>query len=229
MERTDKKFEQEISELRTKLCRMGDLIIEQMEQALRCLREHDFRGARMVVERDVEVNRMDIDLEEMCFRFLALYQPVAGDLRLITAVMKIATELERIGDRLVDVCGAVHDHSERDSIESHDEISRMGALATVMVRDSMTAFSQTDASVAKKVFEKDKEFDALYCETFSRLMTAAKEPEKGEHDTRLALLSKDLNEISEHATNIAEGVMFMVDGKEITHMDMHERRGSGTR
>jgi phosphate transport system protein len=226
MEHTHKKFDLELSELRTKLSQMGDLVIEQMERALACLSEHDVLGTRIIIERDILVNRRDIDLEEMGLQFLALHQPVAGDLRFITAVMKITTELERIGDRVVDVCGAVHNRDGRDSADSHGEISRMGALATAMVGDSMAAFAQPDTSLAKEVFHKDKEFDALYCDVFSKLMTSAKDPDKIAHDAKLAFLSKDLNEISEHATNIAEVVMFMVDGKEITHMDIHERRAT---
>jgi phosphate transport system protein len=226
MEHTRKKFDLELSDLRTKLGQMGDLVIDQMERALACLSEHDVLGTRIIIERDTNVNRMDIDLEEMCLQYLALNQPVAGDLRFVTAVMRITTELERIGDRVVDMCDAVHNRDDRDSIDSHDEISRMGVLAVAMVRDSMSAFAQADTSPAKEVFQKDKEFDALYCDAFSKLMTSAKDPDKIAHDAKLAFLSKDLSEISEHATNIAEVVMFMVDGKEITHMDMHERRAT---
>ena len=102
----------------------------------------------------------------------------------------------------------------------------MGALATAMVRDSMMAFSQADTSLAKGVFNKDKEFDALYGGVFARLISSAKEPKKIAHDTKLAFLSKDLNGIAEHAANVAEVVIFMVDGKEITHMDMHEPRAT---
>jgi phosphate transport system protein len=226
MEHNHKRFELELSDLRSKLSQMGNVVIEQMEQALACLSEHDVRGTRVIVERDINVNRMDIDLEEMCLQFLALHQPVAGDLRFITAVMKITTELERIGDRAVDVCAAVHEREDRDPIESHREIARMGALATEMVRDSLSAFTQADTSIAKNVFRKDREFDALYCDVFSRLISSPKEPAEIKHDTQLAFLSKDLNEMSEHATNIAEAVVFMVEGKEITHMDMHERRAT---
>jgi phosphate transport system protein len=224
MEHNHKNFELELSELRSKLSQMGNLAIEQMEGALRCLSEHDVQGTRAIVERDNDINRFDIELEEMCLQLLALHQPVAGDLRLITAVMKISTELERLGDRVVDVCAAVHARDDRDSIVSHGEISRMGVLATAMVRDSLLAFSKADAALAKGVFQKDREFDALYSDVFARLMTSPKDPSKVEHDTRLAFLSRDLNEMDEHATNIAEAVVFMVEGKEITHMDTHERR-----
>ena len=222
-----KKFDLELSDLRTKLGQMGELVVAQLEAVLACLSEHDVRATRMIIEQDSNVNRMDIDLEEICLQFLALHQPVAGDLRLITAAMKITTELERIGDRVVNICEAVHDRDEREPVISHAEVSQMGTLALAMVRDSLTAFSRGDASLARRVFEKDKEFDALYGEAFAKLTAAlAKDPERVAHDVRLAFLSRDLNEISEHATNIAEVVMFMIDGKEITHMDMHERRAA---
>ncbi len=225
MQHTHKNIDLELSDLRTKLGQMGDLVIAQMESALACMNEHDVRGTRMIIEQDSNVNQMDIDLEEMCLQFLALHQPVAGDLRLIAAAMKITSELERIGDRVVNICEIVHDRGERESATSHAEVWQMGKLALAMVRDSLTAFARSDSSIAKRVFEKDKEFDALYGETFAKLTaTVAKDPARVSHDTNLAFLSRDLNEISEHATNIAEMVMFMVDGKEITHMDMHERR-----
>jgi phosphate transport system protein len=222
-----KKFDLELSDLRTKLGQMGELVVAQLEGVLACLSEHDVRATRMIIEQDSNVNRMDIDLEEFCLQFLALHQPVAGDLRLITATMKITTELERIGDRVVNICEAVHDRDEREPVISHAEVSQMGTLALAMVRDSLTAYSGMDGSLARRVFEKDKEFDALYGEAFAKLTAAlAKDPERVAHDVRLAFLSRDLNEISEHATNIAEVVMFMIDGKEITHMDMHERRAA---
>jgi len=222
-----KKFDLELSDLRTKLGQMGELVVAQLEGVLACLSEHDVRATRMIVEQDSNVNRMDIDLEEICLQFLALHQPVAGDLRLITATMKITTELERIGDRVVNICEAVHDRDEREPVISHAEVSQMGTLALAMVRDSLTAYSRMDGSLARRVFEKDKEFDALYGEAFAKLTAAlAKDPERVARDVRLAFLSRDLNEISEHATNIAEVVMFMIDGKEITHMDMHEQRAA---
>jgi phosphate transport system protein len=222
-----KKFDLELSDLRTKLGQMGELVTAQLEAVLACLSEHDVRATRMIIEQDSNVNRMDIDLEEICLQFLALHQPVAGDLRLITATMKITTELERIGDRVVNICEAVHDRGEREPVISHAEVPEMGTLALAMVRDSLMAFTRVDGSLARRVFEKDKEFDALYGEVFAKLTAPlAKDPDRGAHDVRLAFLSKDLNEISEHATNIAEVVIFMIDGKEITHMDMHERRAA---
>jgi phosphate transport system protein len=222
-----KKFDLELSDLRTKLGQMGELVVAQLEAVLACLSEHDVRATRMIIEQDSNVNRMDIDLEEICLQFLALHQPVAGDLRLITATMKITTELERIGDRVVNICEAVHDRGEHEPVISHAEVPEMGTLALAMVRDGLMAFTRVDGSLARQVFEKDKEFDALYGEVFAKLTAPlAKDPDRGAHDVRLAFLSKDLNEISEHATNIAEVVMFMIDGKEITHMDMHERRAA---
>lgn len=225
MEHEHKKLDLELSDLRTKLNKMGDLVTAQIEAALACLSEHDVRGTRPIIESDIDVNRMDIDLEETCLQFLALHHPVAGDLRLITATMKITTELERIGDRVVNLCEAVHDRDESDQAASHADVLQMGALALAMVRDSLMAFVQADRSLARRVFEKDKEFDALYGEVFAQLTASlARDTGRVAHDAKMAFLSKDLNEISEHATNIAEAVLFMIDGKEIAHMDMHERR-----
>ena len=154
MEHTDKQFDLELSNLRTKLSQMGDMVITQIDGALECLSEHDVRGTRVIIECDINVNRMDIDLEEMCMQLLALHQPVAGDLRLITVVMKITTELERIGDRVVNICEAVHDRDERDPVTSHAEVSQMGARALAMVLDSLTAFPEWTGRSPNECFRR---------------------------------------------------------------------------
>jgi phosphate transport system protein len=224
MEHTHKTFHLELSELHTKVNRMAALVIEQLERALVCLKEHNIGDAHTIIERDISVNRMDIEVEEMGLQFLALHQPVAGDLRFITAAMNISTELERIGDRVVNICEAVAGGDARDSVPTDPQVLQIGKLATAMVHDAMAAFTRNDAALVKPVWEKDKEFDALYSHVFPNLITSlAKDPERIVRDAKLALLSKDLNEISEHATNIAEMVMFM-EGKKLSHMDSHERR-----
>ena len=224
MEHKHRAFQLELAELRTKVSRMGELVIEQVERALVCLKERDIGDARAIIERDINVTRMDIDVEEMCLQFLALHQPVAGDLRFITAAMKITTELERIGDRVVNLCEAVVYGGAHYPVPTDAQVFQIGRLAAAIVRDAMAAFSRSDAAVVHPVMEKDKDFDALYSHVFANLITSlAKDPERIARDANLALLSKDLNEISEHATNIAEMVMFMVEGKELHHMDMYER------
>lgn len=225
MEHRHKTFQLELAELRTKVSEMGELVIEQLERALVCLKEHNVSDARTITEQDINVNRMDVDVEEICLQFLALHQPVAGDLRFITAAMKITTELERIGDRVVNICEAVANGDAPDPVSTDAQVLEISKLATGMVRDAMAAFSRSDAALVKSVWEKDKEFDDLYSHVFPNLITSlAKDPERIARDAKLALLSKDLNEISEHATNIAEMVMFMVEGKELSHMDRYERR-----
>jgi phosphate transport system protein len=225
MEHQHKTFHLELAELRTKVSEMGELVIEQLERALVCLKEHNVSDARTITERDINVNRMDIDVEEICLQVLALHQPVAGDLRFITAAMKITTELERIGDRVVNICEAVANGDAPDPVSTDAQVLQISKLATGMVRDAIAAFSRSDAALVKSVWEKDKEFDDLYSHVFPNLITSlAKDPERIARDAKLALLSKDLNEISEHATNIAEMVMFMVEGKELSHMDRYERR-----
>jgi phosphate transport system protein len=225
MEHKHKTFHLELAELRTKVSEMGELVIEQLERALVCLKEHNVKDARTITERDINVNRMDIHVEEICLQFLALHQPVAGDLRFITAAMKITAELERIGDRVVNICEAVANGDAPDPVSTDAQVLQISTLATEMVRDAMAAFSRSDAALVKSVWEKEKKFDDLYSHVFPNLITSlAKDPERIARDAKLALLSKDLNEISEHATNIAEMVMFMVEGKELSHMDRYERR-----
>ena len=227
MEHTNKRYDQELSALSRKLSEMGDLVVSRLETALRAFAEHDLEAARAIIERDVDLNRMDIEIEESCLQLLALHQPAARDLRLIAAAMMTATELERLGDRGVNICEEVTAPDAQDSIPADPEVLRMGDLALAMVRAGIEAFSRTDRSAVARVMQMDKEFDALYSEAFPRIVTSlAKDSERIARDTKLAFLAKDLNEISEHATNIAELVIFMVDDKEIQHMDMHERRGS---
>jgi phosphate transport system protein len=227
MEHTNKRYDQELSALSRKLSEMGDLVVSRLETALRAFAEHDLETARAIIERDVDLNRMDIEIEESCLQLLALHQPAARDLRLIAAAMMTATELERLGDRGVNICEEVTAPDAQDSIPADPEVLRMGDLALAMVRAGIEAFSRTDSSAVARVMQMDKEFDALYSEAFPRIVTSlAKDSERIARDTKLAFLAKDLNEISEHATNIAELVIFMVDGKEIMHMDMHERRAS---
>lgn len=225
MEHTDKRYGQELSALSAGLIQMGEIVVNQIVCALDCFANHDVSGARAIIERDTDVNRRDIELEESCLHLLALHQPAAVDLRLVTAAMKITTELERIGDRVVNICEALANGDAQDPLPSDAQVLQIGKLAAAMVRDAMAAFSRSDVFLTKAVWEKDKEFDALYSHIFPNLITSlAKDPRRIARDAKLALLSKDLNEISEHATNIAEVVMFLVNGKEITHMDMHERR-----
>src|SRR5271166_209905 len=156
MEHDHRRFDLELLDLRERIGQMGDLVVEQIDSAIRCLTEHDISSARIIIDRDNIVNRMDIELETMCLQLLALHQPVASDLRLITAAMKITTELERIGDRVVNICEVVHDGDERDPVTSHDKISQMGALATAMVRDSVTAFSRQNSAIARQVISRTR-------------------------------------------------------------------------
>jgi phosphate transport system protein len=172
MEHKHKTFHLELAELRTKVSEMGELVIEQLERVLVCLKEHNVTDARTITERDTNVNRMGIDVEEMCLQFLALHQPVAGDLRFITAAMKITTELERIGNRVVNICEAVANGDAPDPVSTDAQVLQISKLATGMVRDAMAAFSRSDAALVKSVWEKDKEFDDHYSHVFPNLITS---------------------------------------------------------
>ena len=228
MEHQHKKFEQELSDLREKVGQMGELALDQLKSALRDLTSHDVGNARSLIERDAGINRMDVEIEAQCLQLLALHQPVAADLRTVAAAMKITTELERAGDRVVNICEAIHDREDDDAVAAHAEIAEMGALAVTMIADSVSAFTQRDAAMARQVFATDKKFDALYGAAFPRVIAIrSADTAKAAQEAKLAFLLRDLNEISEHATNIAEAVIFMVAGKDLMHMDLHERRSNG--
>lgn len=207
---------------------MGELALDQLKSALRDLTSHNVSNARSLIERDASINRMDVEIEERCLQLLALHQPVAADLRTVAAAIKITTELERVGDRVVNICEAIHGREEDDAVAAHAEIAEMGAMAATMIADSVAAFTQHDAAMARRVFATDKKFDALYGAAFPRVIAIrSADTAKAAQEAKLAFLLRDLNEISEHATNIAEAVIFMVVGKDLTHMDLHERRSNG--
>lgn len=228
MEHQHKKFEQELNDLRGKVGQMGELALDQLTRALRDLIDHDVNNAQRLIERDTSLNRLDVEIEERCLQLLALHQPVAADLRMVAAALKITTELERVGDRVVNICEAIHDREEDDSVAAHAEIAEMGSLASTMLADSVAAFTQRDAAMARGVFATDKKFDAIYGAAFPRVIAIrTADAAKAAQEAKLAFLLRDLNEISEHATNIAEAVIFMVAGKDPTHMDLHERRSIG--
>ena len=224
MEHKHKTFHLELSELRTRVTGLGELVIEQFERALVCLKDHKVSDAHNHrAGRQCEPNGY------RCGRDLpAVTCPSSAGGRRPPLHNRGNEDYYRtgtLGDRVVNICEAVADGGVHDPISTDAQVLRIGHLATAMVRDAMAAFSRSDPALVKSVWEKEKEFDALYSHVVPNLITSlAKDPERIARDARLALLSKDLNEISEHATNIAEVVMFMVEGKELSHMDMYERR-----
>src|SRR5277367_1375491 len=157
LQHTNSRYEQDLSELRESLLRMGELVCDQIRSAVECLFAGDAAGAAAIAARDTEVNRLDSEIDERCVRVLALNQPAAIDLRMIMASLKITTDLERIGDQAVNICSRLSDGASRSSFNVDGDIERMAVTARSMVKSSLDALQNSDSILAKAVIETDDE------------------------------------------------------------------------
>lgn len=217
---TNRQYEEDLRGLRAGLLKMGGLVERQIAEAVDALVNRDSDHAREVIQRDEEVNRMDNDNDEQCIRLLALHQPTASDLRFITTGLKITTDLERIGDNAVNICERVLELNEEPQLKPYLDLPRMAAAAQSMLKDSLDAFLRDDVVLAEEVIERDDEVDQLNYQMYRELLSyMAEDPHTIGRATRLLFISKYLERIADHATNIAEMVVFMVKGRTIRHMD----------
>ncbi|MEA2626496.1 MAG: phosphate transport system protein [Candidatus Binatota bacterium] len=217
-EHTDRHFELELQNLQELILRMGGLVEAQISRAIDSLVERDSEQAREVIAGDREVNQLDIAIDELCLKLLALHQPAAGDLRFITTGLKITTDLERIGDQAVNVCERALELNEEPQLKPYIDVPRLAAEATTMVRESLDAFVRRDTQLASNVCLEDDVVDALYEQIFRELLSyMAENPRTITRATRILFVAKYLERIADHATNIAEMVIFMVNGKMIRH------------
>jgi phosphate transport system protein len=215
---TDRHFEGELQTLQQLLLRMGGLVEQQIARAIEALVERDSDLAREVITRDREVNQLDILVDEECLKLIALHQPAASDLRLVTTAMKIDTDIERIGDMAVNICERVLELNEEPTLKPYIDIPRMAKEAQGMVRDSLDAFVQRNTDLAADVIDRDDLVDGLAHQVYRELLSyMAEDPRTIARATRILLISKYLERIADHATNIAEMVVFMVDGRMIRH------------
>lgn len=163
---------------------------------------------------------MDLDVDDHCVRLLALHQPAASDLRFITTGLKITTDLERIGDNAVNICERALELNDEPLLKPYIDIARMSEIAQSMVKDSLDAFMRDDTILAKEVIERDDEVDQLNYQLYRELLSfMAEDPRTIARGTRILFVSKYLERIADHATNIAEQVVFMVEGRSIKHME----------
>ncbi len=221
---TNRQYEEELRSLRTSLLQMGGLVERQIANAVDSLVERDSELARRTIARDAEVNRMDIDIDALCIRLLALRQPAASDLRFITTGLKITTDLERIGDMAVNICERALELNHEPVLKPYIDIPRMATLAQSMVKDSLDAFVNDDTDLAEQVIARDDGVDQLNYQIFRELLSyMAEEPRTIGRATRVLFVSKYLERIADHSTNIAEMVVFMVKGKTIRHMDKDKK------
>ncbi|HSP99112.1 MAG TPA: phosphate signaling complex protein PhoU [Candidatus Dormibacteraeota bacterium] len=216
----DRHYDEELQELRHNLLEMGGLVEKQIADAIRALVERDDEFARLIIERDRTVNRMEVQIDDLCLRLLALHQPAARDLRLITTALKINTDLERAGDMAENICERVLELCREPQLKPLIDLPRMAAIAQGMLRQSLDAFVREDTELALQVCHQDDEVDQLADQLLRELLTfMLEDPHTISRALRLIFISKYLERLADHATNIAEMVIFMVKGKSIRHMD----------
>jgi len=218
-EHTDKKYDEELKKLRDELLYMGGLVEDQIQKAVKSLVDRDSDLARVIIERDHEVNRLDVEIDEVCIRLLALHQPAGRDLRFVTTGLKITTDLERIGDMAVNICERALELNQEPQLKPYIDIPRMASIAERMIRESLDAFVREDTDLALKVCKDDDEVDQLNAQIFHDTVNfMIEDPQTISRATKISSISKYLERIADHATNIAEIVIFMVKGKSIRHM-----------
>lgn len=218
-EHTDKKFEEDLSKLRDDILSMGGLVEDQIHKAVHSLVNRDSNLAETIIERDHEVNQLDVDIDDLCIRLLALHQPAAKDLRLITTALKITTDLERIGDMAVNICERALELNREPQLKPYIDIPRMAHISQQMIRESLDAFVREDTDLALKVCKDDQEVDDLNSQIFRETISfMVEDPKTINRAMKITFISKYLERIADHATNIGEMVIFMVKGKSIRHL-----------
>jgi phosphate transport system protein len=211
-------FHEELDALKQTLLAMGGLVEDQIRRVMTALLERDNDLAQEVIDRDRQVNAYDVEVDEKCVELLALHQPAAGDLRFITTAMKIVTDLERIGDQAVNIGQRTLELNAEPQLKPYIDLPRMAERAQRMVKESLDAFVARDTELARRVCAADEEVDALKEQIFRELLTFM----MGDARTipraiRLILISRFLERVADHATNIAEMVIYMVDSKMVRH------------
>ncbi len=221
---TDRAYEQHLEKLRTSVLEMGGLVEDQIAQAMRALTARDVELARTTIGRDHTVNRLDVEVDDLAIKLLALHQPAARDLRLITTALKVTTDLERIGDLAEHIAERAIELAAEMPIKPYIDLPRMADFARDMVHRALDAFVREDEKLALAVCDADDTIDQLHEQLFRELLSfMAEDPRTVSRAMRLLFVSKYLERIGDHATNIAEMVIFMVKGRSIRHLDRMPR------
>jgi phosphate transport system protein len=211
-------LDEELADLKKQILSMGGLVEEQIQGAIHALVERDADAARRIIENDRLVNRIDVDVDERCIQVLALQQPTARDLRFVTTAMKISTELERMSDLAENIAERAIELNEEPQLKPYIDIPRMANWTMRMVKESLDAFVRQDSALARKVCADDDFVDNLTGQLFRELLSFMIEnPQTISRAIRLTFVGKYIERIADHATNVAELVVYLVEGKIIRH------------
>ena len=217
-EHTDREYEHDLRQLREQLLVMGSRVEAIIGDSIKALLERDTALANRTMEADPLVDCMEVELDELCLQILARRQPVASDLRFITLVLKVVTDLERIADLGVNVCERVVELEAEPPLKPYVDIPRMSQEVQSMLREVLDAFVAKDAERARAIIARDQVVDALYGQVFRELLTFMMEDAHNVYRaTRLQSVAKYLERMADHTTNLAEMVIFLVDGRDVRH------------
>jgi phosphate transport system protein len=213
-----KRYDLELEQLRGRILAMGSNLVAMIQETTRALVDRDSAAARRMIEYDHEINRQEVAIDELALNVIALRQPAARDLRFITLALKVSTDLERIGDCCVNLAERTLELNEEPQLKPYIDLPKMAEAAEGMIADALDAFQRGDADLAAEVTRRDARVDELNTQVFRELLTFMMEdPKTISRATRLIFVGKYLERIADHATNIAEMVIFMVRGKDIRH------------
>ena len=212
-------MDEELKGLHKEILRMGVLAQEAIFKSIEALKNRDKAQAQEVIDNDRQIDELELAIDEHCVDLIARYQPMAGDLRFITTGMKVNAELERISDLAVDICQRVLKLVDRPLLKPLIDIPKLSQIAQNMVRDVIDAFIRKDVELAKKVVLCDPEADKLRNFVQDELINdyMAKDPMTADRAVPLLLIARHLERICDHATNIAEDVIYMAEGKVVKH------------
>ena len=223
-----RRFDDDLEALRGRILKMGGLAEEMIQYAVKVLTERDPAHLDVVRVKEDEVNALHIEIDDLCIKLIALHQPAATDLRLIAAALKINSDLERIGDQAVNIAETGTWLAKLPRMTLYD-IPRMVELATAMLKDSLDAFTRGDVELAKSVLQRDDEEDRLKAATFNELVALMQSDASAiQRGLDVILVARNLERIADHATNIAEDVIFMVLAQDIRHHRSETPQASGS-
>jgi phosphate transport system protein len=221
-------FQQELGALKERLLAMGGLAEDRVRTAMQGLVERDGRLIDEVLNGDMPLNALHIEIDDLCLKLLALHSPMAADLRGIMAAIKINSDLERVGDMAVNIAEAARRYASHPPVKKLIDIPRMATTAQSMLRDALDAYVRGDMQLAQHVLDEDDVLDALKTQVFRELLTFMLQDQTTiEPALDLILISRHLERIGDHATNVAEDVIFMVSGRDVRHQAADSPRLGG--
>jgi phosphate transport system protein len=218
VEHTSRHYENELQELKQEILYLGATVEEMIANALKSLVQRDSDLARRVIKTDRTVDAAEMAVDHLCLNILALRQPAGSDLRFVATALKMVTDLERIGDLAVNLAERALELNQEPPLKPYIDIPRMGQAVTTMLHQALDAFVNGNVDLAREVLAADDAVDALHVQLFRELLTyMIEEPKNVSRAMRIAFIAKYLERIGDHATNIAQMVIFMCEGRDVRH------------